>query len=161
MKAGKHVMLNIPRGMSPENTLLRVQANAVRLGEHCADMYFHQLNITGSWAEAKQAGGYQYVASQQAAKPPEWIVFGPVSREITLKVVHGITEGGLTYLNFFVKNLGRVGLVVGGLLGEDDHKDVSTPSKHCGRELTLTDEAAQGAHVHGRSVTSVAAASFD
>merc|ERR1719424_1090788 len=55
MKVGKHVMLNIPRGMSAENVLLRVQAEAVRLGGHCADMYFQELNITGSWAEAKQA----------------------------------------------------------------------------------------------------------
>jgi len=161
MKPGNHVMLNIPRGMSPENTLLRVQADAVRLGEHCADMYFRQLNITGSWAEAKQVGGYQYVASQQAANPPEWIAVGPMFREVKLKVVHGITEGGFTYLNLYVKNLGRVGLAVGGLLGEDDHTDVSTPSKHCGRELTLADERAQGANVHGPSVTSVAAASLD
>merc|ERR1712085_153781 len=78
MKPGQHVMLNIPRGMSPENSLLLVQADAVKLGEHCADMYFHHVNITGSWAEAKQVGGYQYVASQQAVKPPEWIAFGPV-----------------------------------------------------------------------------------
>jgi len=167
MKQGKHIMLNIPRGMSPENSLLLVQADAVRLGEHCADLYFHHVNITGSWAEAKQVGGYQYIAAIQsatptrAATPPEWIAFGPVSREVALKVVHGITESGLTYLNFFVKNLGRAGLAVGGLLGEDDHKDVSTPSSHCGRELTLADEAAQGAHVHGPSVASVAAASFD
>jgi len=161
MKPGQHVMLNIPRGMSLENSLLLVQADAVKLGAHCADMYFHHVNITGSWAEAKQVGGYQYVASQQAVKPPEWIAFGPVFREVTLKVVHGITEGGLTYLNFFVKNLGRAGFVVGGLLGEDDHKYVSTPSKHCGREFTLESEEAKGGHVHGPSGTSVAAASFD
>jgi len=159
MKPGKHVMLNIPRGMGPENALLRVQAEAVRLGGHCADLYFQQLNITGSWAEAHQVGGYHYVVSQQAAKSPDWIAFGPMFRKVKVKVVHGATEAGLKYLNFYVKNLGRVGLAVGGLLGEDDHKDVSTPSEHCGREMTLLET--HGARGHGPSVTSVAAASFD
>jgi len=159
MRPGKHVMLSIPRGMSAENALLRVQADAVRMGKHCSDMYFHKLNITGSWVEAKQVGGYHYAVSQQAAKAPEWLTFGPIFRKVKVKVVHGVTEGGLKYLNFYVKNLGRVGLAVGGLLGEDDHKDVSTPSEHCGREMTLLE--AQGARGHGASVTSVAAASFD
>jgi len=80
-------------------------------------------------------------------------------RKVKVKVVHGVTDGGLKYLNFYVKNLGRVGLAVGGLLGEDDHNDVSTPSEHCGREMTLLET--QGARGHGPSVTSVAAASFD
>jgi len=160
MKPGKHVMLNIPRGMSAENSLIRVQADAVRLGEHCADMYFLNLNITGSWAEAKQVGGYHYAVSQQAAKAPEWLAFGPMSQKLKVKVVHAVTEGGLKYLNFYVKNLRGVGLAVGGLLGEDDHKDVSTPSGHCGRAMSLLGMA-HAAHVYGPSVASVAAASFD
>jgi hypothetical protein len=160
MKPGKHVMLNIPRGMSAENALLRVQADAVRLGEHCADMYFQKLNITGSWAEAKQVGGYHYAVSQQAAKAPEWLAFGPMFRKLKVKVAHGVTEGGLKYLNFYVKSLGRVRFAIGGLLGEDDHKDVSTPSEHCARAMTLLGMS-QGAHVRGPSVASVAAASFD
>jgi len=160
MKPGKHVMLNIPRGMTAENALLRVQADAVRLGEHCADMYFHKLNITGSWVEAKQVGGYQFAVSQQASQSPEWLAFGPMFRKVMVKVVHGVTEGGLKYLNLYVKNLGRVGITVGGLLGEDDHKDVSAPSGHCGREMTLLG-VGNGEHVHGTSVASVAAASFD
>ena len=39
LQAGHHVLINIPRGMSAENALLRVQADARRLGGHCADMY--------------------------------------------------------------------------------------------------------------------------
>jgi hypothetical protein len=160
MKPGTHVMLNIPRGMSAENALLRVQADARRLGGHCADMYFQELNITGSWAEAKQAGGYQYTVSHSAAKTPQWLAFGSTFRKVSVKVVHGRTQGGLKYLNFYVKKLGRVGLPVGGLLGEDDHKDASTPSASCGREMTLL-EMAPESHGHGRSESSVAAASFD
>jgi len=57
MKAGKHVLINIPRGMSADNALLRVQADARRLGGHCADMYFQELNVTGSWADAKHLEG--------------------------------------------------------------------------------------------------------
>jgi len=160
MKPGKHIMLNIPRGMSAENALLRVQADAVRLGKQCADMYFHKMNITGSWAEAKQVGGYHYAISQQVDKAPEWLAFGPMFRKVKVKVVHGVTDGGLKYLNFYVKNLGRVGLAVGGLLGEDEHKDASTPSGHCGREMTLLGMA-EGTDAHVPTVTSVAAASFD
>merc|ERR1719382_532484 len=55
MKPGKHVLINIPRGVSAEKALFRVQADARRLGGQCADMYFQELNITGSWAEAKHA----------------------------------------------------------------------------------------------------------
>merc|ERR1719229_1041333 len=120
-------------------------------------MYFQELNITGSWAEAKQGGGYHYVVKQQATKSSEWLPFGPMFREVKVKVVHGVTQGGLEYLNFYVKKLGQVGLAVGGLLGEDDHKAVSTPSGHCGLHLSM----AQSADIHGRLVTSVAAASFD
>jgi hypothetical protein len=159
MKPGNHVLLNIPRGMSAENALLRVQADARRLGGHCADMYFQELNITGAWPEAKQAGGYHFAVSQRAVKSPGWLAFGPWFRKVQLKVVHGLTEGGLKYLNFYVKHLGRVGLAVGGLLGEDDHKDVSIPSAACGREMTLLE--VPGAHGHGPSVASVAAASFE
>jgi len=160
MKPGRHVLLSIPRGVSAENAMLRVQAEAIRLGEHCADMYLHKLNITGSWAEAKQVGGYQYVASHRAPKSLEWLAFGPMFRKVMVKVVHGVTEGGLRYLNLYVKHLGRVGIALGGLLGEDDHKDASTPSGHCGREMTLLG-VGLGEHIHGPSVASVASASFD
>merc|ERR1740121_1146425 len=58
MKPGKHVLINIPRGVIGEDALLRVQADARRLGGTCAEMYFQVVNVTGSWAEAKQAGGH-------------------------------------------------------------------------------------------------------
>jgi len=133
MKAGKHVLINIPRGMSAENTLLRVQADARRLGGQCADMYFQELNVTGSWAEDKQAGGYHYSVTQHDAKSPEWVSFGKVE----LKVVHGRTDSGLLYLNLYVKHLGRAGFAVGGLLGEDDHGDVSAAPDSCAQRLAL------------------------
>jgi len=131
MKPGRHILINIPRG---ERTapFLRVRADARRLGG-CTDMYFRQLNITGSWAEARQHGGYHYSASDRAATKPQWVGFGKVET----KVVHGRTERGLEYLNFYVKHLGRSGYVVGGLLGEDDHTDVSIPPDECRRKMSL------------------------
>jgi hypothetical protein len=136
MQAGKHVLINIPRGMSAANALLRVQAEAVRLGGHCADMYFQAVNVTGSWADAKQPGGYHYASSQHEAKTPEWVALGKVE----LKVVHGRTDSGFQYLNVYVKHLGQSGFAVGGLLGEDDHADASTPPEACSKQMTLSED---------------------
>ena len=137
MKPGQHVLINIPRGMDPEDALLRVQANARRLGGQCAELYFQELNVTGSWAEANQAGGYQYSASQPDDKAPKWLAFGPGLLKVELKVVHGHTDRGLLYLNVYVKHLGRAELAVGGLLGEDDHKGVTIPPASCARHTHL------------------------
>jgi hypothetical protein len=152
MQAGHHVLINIPRGMSAENALLHVQADARRLGGHCADMYFQELNVTGSWAEAKQAGGYHYSVTQGDAKAPQWMAFSTVE----LKVVHGHTGSGLLYLNLYVKHLGRVGFAVGGLLGEDDHRDASTAPEACVKQLSLLSLVDD----EGPSVASIGAATF-
>lgn len=56
MKPGKHTLIQIPRSERAENTLLRVDALARKLGGQCDEIYFTDLNITGSWADAKQAG---------------------------------------------------------------------------------------------------------
>jgi hypothetical protein len=154
MKPGKHVLINIPRGVSAEKALLRVQADARQLGGQCADMYFQDLNVTGSWAEATQVGGYRYSVSQRDVWTPEWIAFGKVG----LKVVHGRTDSGLSYLNVYVKHLGQAGFAVGGLLGEDDHEDVITPPEACGKSLSLID-GEEGGH-NAPSVLSVAEASL-
>ena len=155
MKPGKHVLINIPRGRH-QNALLRVEADARQLGGPCADMYFEELNVTGAWAEAKQAGGYHYVASQRAVGTPQWVAFG----EIELKVVNGRTQSDLPYLNFYVKHLGKSGIQVGGLLGEDDHGDVTIPSAECKGHTSLL-AFKSDAYGHGLPVASVAEASFE
>merc|ERR1712113_592412 len=94
MKPGTQVLLNIPRGISAGDALLRVQADARQLGGHCADMYFQELNVTGSWAEAKQAGGYHYSVSQSEATSSGWEEFGKVA----LKIVIAHTDKGVQYL---------------------------------------------------------------
>jgi len=134
MMPGMHTLINIPRGERVENALLRVDAEARRMGEHCEDIYFIALNITGSWAYAKQAEGYHYSSHSAAHGSAKWIALG----NIKLKVVQGLTESGVQYLNFYVKHLGQAGFAVGGLLGEDDHADVSTLPPACIHVLSLS-----------------------
>jgi len=154
MVPGSHLLVNIPRGEVAENALLRVQADARRLGGHCADMYFQVLNVTGFWAETKQAGGYSYSASESSIETPQWVAFGPVQ----LKVVHGHSDKGFLYLNVYVKHLGQAGFAVGGLLGEDDHKDVTTPSDACETRTELHEPVSL--YGPSGSTPSVAVASF-
>jgi len=151
MKPGSHVLINIPKGELTQQ-LLRVQARALRLGG-CTDMYFQELNITGSWAESKKAGGYHHIVKQRPVETPQWVAFGTVE----VKVVHGHTNRGLEYLNLYVKHLGRSGYTVGGLLGDDDHTTESTPSGSCARRGVALLES--NGNVHGRSDSSVALAS--
>jgi len=132
MLPGKHVLISIPRGEAAENTNLRVEADASRLGGQCADLYFQELNITGSLAEEKQTGGYTFRVGVDS-EFPDWITFGKVD----LKVVHGRTDQGIEYLNFYVKHLKRAGVAVGGLLGEDDHTHVEMPPEECMQHVTL------------------------
>jgi hypothetical protein len=154
MKEGKHVLISIPRGQDAQHALLRVQADARRLGGNCADLYFKEANVTGAWAEAKNAGGYHYSVSQNDIEAPEWVAFGKVE----LKVVHGRTDGGLPYLNVYMKHLRSAGVAVGGLLGEDDHEDVITPPEACTRKMTLGKGQLSG-HIRA-SASSVAMATF-
>mmetsp|Transcript_34233 Transcript_34233/g.90841 ORF Transcript_34233/g.90841 Transcript_34233/m.90841 type:complete len:504 (-) Transcript_34233:146-1657(-) len=132
-KPGKHVLLNIPRGTDAKSSLLRVEADARQLGGRCTDMYFKSLNVTGAWADKKHAGGYRYESEGVVKETPAWVAFGRVE----LKVVRGHAEQGITYLNFYVKNLRRTGFVVGGLLGEDDFSEAAKPVAACMRRMDL------------------------
>lgn len=58
---------------------------------------------------------------------------GPVQ----LKVSRGHTREGVNYLNFYVRNLGRSGYAIGGLLGEDDHSDEQVPQEECVHRMAL------------------------
>ncbi|CAK0850631.1 unnamed protein product [Prorocentrum cordatum] len=132
-----------PMGAHPSHALLRVVAEAQQLGGACADTYFVAVNITGRWAgpEARAHGtgdgrrGLVFHADGDAAARPDaaWMSFGTVS----LKVVHGRTRAGAAYLNLYARNLLKAGYLVGGLLGEDDHTEVATPSSNCNRVVSL------------------------
>jgi hypothetical protein len=137
---GVHVLLQVPRRAKPQDTLLRVEADARRMGAACADLYFQALNITGSWSN--QTRGLQYLASVDPDK--DWRKLGAVD----IKVVRGHTADGISYLNVFVKHLGSLGYPVGGLLGEDDHTAAATPGRECSTGLDL--------HSQGPAVASFA-----
>ncbi|CAK0880649.1 unnamed protein product [Prorocentrum cordatum] len=155
MKPGRHVLIHIPRGEPARSTLLHVEAEAKRLGGQCSDMYFQRLNVTGAWAETKQPGGYHYKSQSDIDETPEWIGLG----RLELKVVHGRTQQGTLYLNFYVKHLGRAGHAVGGLLGEDDHSEVETPPEACAQRISLLAQSAD-MNNHG-SALSLAVASLE
>jgi len=155
LRLGNHVLINIPRGQSVENALLRVEAAARQMGGQCADVYFQELNITGAWAEAKRMGGFRFRAQGARHDKHTWEHFGKVD----LKVIHGLTQQGIQYLNFYVRNLKLSGFAVGGLLGEDDHTEAVTPIEACSRRLSLLQTSALIGQ-RERDLM-VAAASFD
>mmetsp|Transcript_24931 Transcript_24931/g.65119 ORF Transcript_24931/g.65119 Transcript_24931/m.65119 type:complete len:205 (+) Transcript_24931:1-615(+) len=137
MKPGAHVLLLVPFKARPLTTLLRVDADARQVGGACADTYFMSVNITGKWAEAivhnQKLGsghGLTFSAGTGASHTgTEWMSFGTIA----LKVVHGRTDEGIAYLNFFARNLRGAGYPIGGLLGEDDHSEATTPRRECRR----------------------------
>jgi len=140
MAVGKHVLINIPR-KRVRNVYLRVEAEAQRIGGQCADIYFQELNVTGSWAYKQRAGGFHYNAHDAPGKRAQWIRYG---RHVQLKVAYGRTQQGVKYLNMYVKGLDRTGSAVGGLLGEDDHEDAMTPTADCTRQISLSDRMDTG-----------------
>lgn len=132
MKTGKHNLITIPR-KSVQYALLRVDAEAHRLGGQCDDIYFQEVNITGAWADVKKTGGFCHRARDVAGRRARWVRFGHVQ----LKVAHGRTLKGIKYLNLYVKSLGRAGFAVGGLLGEDDHSEEEIPPKSCRHRIAV------------------------
>merc|ERR1719188_1748096 len=138
MRPGMYVLIHIPREAPVESTLLRVTADARRLGGACADLYFQEMNITGAWVNAQYAGGLHFQAWKVLDEKPSWVKFGKVQ----IKVAHGHTRQGILYLNFYVKHLDHAGFAVGGLLGEDDHLEAATPSKACVHQISFFQIAA-------------------
>lgn len=132
LQPGNHILINIPRGTPAKSALLRVEATARRVGGDCDDMYFQAVNVSGSWAEEQRPGGFQYT-KQASHETPNWTTLG----KIAVKVVHGRTQGGVEYLNVYVRHLGASGFAVGGLLGEDDHAEASKPPVGCERVVNL------------------------
>jgi len=135
MQPGVHSLIRVPIKSRPSNVLLLVRADAQQIGGACADTYFMSVNITGKWAEAKahdlgqpRGTGFFFTAGKgEAHTGTKWISFG----KMQLKVVHGRTKEGVAYLNFFARNLKKAGLLIGGLLGEDDHEEAATPPGEC------------------------------
>jgi hypothetical protein len=133
MRPGKVVLVHIPRGHPVERALLIVEADAIRLGGQCADMYFQKVNVTGAWADKARAGGLRFDANLARDEHPKWVKLGPVE----LKVAHGRTNTGVLYLNFFIKHLKFAAFDIGGVLGADDHTAEDTPTDDCQKQLAV------------------------
>jgi hypothetical protein len=159
MQAGKHVLLLVPRGADSNGALLRVEAEARRVGLSCADMYFTEVNVTGAWAEARRSGGAHYHAEDAAGEGDDatWNRFGKVD----LKVAHGRTKKGVRYLNFYVRHLKHAGLAIGGLLGEDDHEAAATPNQECRKVLALSKRRKESPIAAAPPAASLAEASLE
>jgi len=141
LKRGMHVLIQIPQGADPQHTLLRVEAN-VTGGKLCNYTFIKNLNITGQWTKEHRPGwpvarpdGFQYAALSHGQRAPQEQYDGKLVThkshlnfgEVKLMIAYGkMVDSGLTYLNFRVKNLHNVTEPVGGLLGLDDYKDVSS-----------------------------------
>lgn len=138
MRPGEHVLVHIPRRESPENTLLHVHALAQTVGGLCADTYFTRINVTGKWPSALRPGGFIFRADDpDSGAESKWMSLHGLSDGLQIKVAHGHTQQGVRYLNFYIKHLDRVGFPVGGLLGEDDHEEASTPPRACEQRMAL------------------------
>jgi len=90
------------------------------------------LGIFGVWTNRSDKLEF-FAKSDNKPNSMKWTQFGKVG----LKVVNGRTREGLDYLNVFARNIGKAGYPVGGLLGEDEHGDVSVPPTGCTRQLSL------------------------
>lgn len=134
MRPGIYTLVEVP--MFGEITLIRVQANVQRVGPGCNDIYMTKLDITGQWPNATKAGGFHFTSGNLGdGLGGGWLQLGKVE----VKVVGGRTANGTDYLNCFFRKLGKTGFRVGGLLGEGDHTEASTPSKQCKTATALWD----------------------
>jgi hypothetical protein len=119
-------LLQLPRRAMLENTLLLLEANAKRMGDVCS-VYFQSVTISGIWTN--QSEPIQFFANPhgdpRGMKWKEWRRFGTVE----LKIVRQIK--GIDYINVYAKLSGLAGYAVGGLLGSDDHKAMSTRPRQC------------------------------
>ena len=131
VRPGNYTLLHIPR--FSENALIDVSGVVSQKGMKCQDMYISSLDITGKWAEDQQPGGFSFFADKSSRVSRDWMTFGKVQ----IKIVHGATFGGVSYLNVITKHLAELGMPIGGLLGLDDHTYEATPDQNCKRTISL------------------------
>jgi len=154
-RTGVSVLLQIPGNVGPQHALLRLEADARRMGT-CSDVYFQTLNISGTWTKHSDRLVF-FATADKKSNSMTWMRFG----KIDLKVVSGRTREGVRYLNVFARHLGKTGFPVGGLLGEDDHEVAMTPPTECAHPHQMTLMARGASLGWVPFVVSVAEASFE
>jgi len=123
---GKHVLLRLPQAVEDEESLLMITAEVQLMSSSCADIYIQAVNMTGNWVETLGSNQLSFYA-QHGKVFKQWYQVG----KIQVKVIRGRTQAGISYLNLLTKGLGRVGMKVGGLLGQDDHSAVTVRPAAC------------------------------
>ena len=139
---GTFTLLQVPRRPgAPGATLLRVEADARRMGDVCS-LYFQAVNISGTWTN--QSKPIIFVANARGfpdgMKYNQWMHFGPVDLKVKYR------KKGVEFLNIYANSVGRTGYAVGGLLGSDDHTAVSIRPRQCShsaRRATLASSVAE------------------
>lgn len=130
LQPGRHVLMHVPMWAKRGQTLLKVVANATRMGGACTDIYFTEIMLDGGWVRSSRAGRGRGVLAFTTAKAPtrSWMKFGPAR----IKIVRGRTSTGTVYLNIMarLKTVMRK-YRIGGLLGEGDHTFAATPVENC------------------------------
>jgi len=158
LQRGNHVLVHIPRGAPPRDTLLRVEA-VVAGGPSCDFSFIQSLNITGKWTEKDGKGGARPNGVRLEALPfghksktrPRFD-FGPVH----FAAGYGRTESGFTYLNFRTSPLHLSNMSVGGLLGEDDHAAAAS-LENCLKDLRHSGNMSYADEVEAGSSTAAVA----
>ncbi|CAK0884256.1 unnamed protein product [Prorocentrum cordatum] len=87
LQAGYHTLVQIPRWQRHRTNFL-VEARASRAGRGCADLYFTEINISGTWARGHRATGLRWDAEATRLAKPAWMTF---HNEVKVKTVHGRT----------------------------------------------------------------------
>ena len=125
-QTGIMALIHLPRRAEPARTLLLVEAEASRMGDACS-VYFQVVTISGLWTN--QTTPIQFLASPHGTPSgsnlKQWMRFGSIDLKVARRTK------GVNYLNVYVRNIGRVGYEVGGLLGLDDHAAVAKRPREC------------------------------
>jgi len=128
--------MHVPMWAKQGRTLLKVVANATRIGGACTDIYFTEIMFEGGWVRRYKAqhGRGALAFTTAAAFKPSWMRFGPAR----VKVVRGRTSTGTVYLNIMARLKAVLGKYrIGGLLGEGDHTFAATPVENCRKFINL------------------------
>jgi hypothetical protein len=136
LQPGRHVLMHVPMWAKKGQTLLKVEANATRIGGACTDIYFTEIVLKGGWVRNSKVQHGRSVLAFTTAEAPRsfWMRFGPAR----IKIVRGRTATGTVYLNI----MARLKAVmrrhrIGGLLGEGDHTFAATPMENCRKFINL------------------------
>ncbi|CAK0852785.1 unnamed protein product [Prorocentrum cordatum] len=148
---GVHTLIEVPRRARPEDVLLRVDADALRLGAACEDLYFEVVNITGRWTRLD--GGLQFFAQSGADNRR----VGRSSARCTLRWSGGTPPAASCTSTS--SSSAWAASATPSAASSDDHMAAATPGPECSRAGDVDLQA--GAHADGPTAGSIAEADVE